>query len=443
MKQLLRNLANCMGLFFLTLTVLNVNGQLKDYVLFGKTGVQVGTSAKVLNGKVGSNLLVTSTGTASFGGDVISRGRVVLANSNTVDGNVYAANATSPAAPGIIFQAGSNALLRASVFSNGDVAVGGGSVYGPVFTTGNYTGPTPTITPIKNNPVFPPTPTLPVFYNLPSVNNNVNIKNSGRIDPGSYNSLALTGGKTDTFSRPGVYIFNFIKNSGNTNNLVFNFNNDATGTFKFYVIGDVDLYKVNISFINLPIAGGATLSDVASRIYMQVGGNGNTSATGADAWYLANGASGNNQSTWYGTVWAPNGNVNVGSGSSPSKIVGALWSGKQVIVQSGVNVSHAPFNDCSPSANAGTDRHIDCDHPTTTLTGSSSNPTAQFSWSKVVDTIPGITNTSSIQVSKSRNLRFDCFKFRVCFSCHRYCYCYCNTLRASLLSTTSCWESNK
>ena len=68
MKQLLRNLANWMGLFFLTLTVLNVNGQLKDYVLFGKTGVQVGTSAKVLNGKVGSNLLVTSTGTASLNG---------------------------------------------------------------------------------------------------------------------------------------------------------------------------------------------------------------------------------------------------------------------------------------------------------------------------------------------------------------------------------------
>jgi hypothetical protein len=399
MKQLLRTLTHSVGLLFFVLAGFNLNAQLKDYVLFGKTGVQIGTSTNILSGKVGSNTLVTTTGTSSFAGDIISRGKVVLANSNTVNGTIYAANATNPPAAGIVLQAGSNALLKA-LYGNGDIAVAGGAVGGPVFTTTGYTGPTPTITPVRNNPVFPPAPTLPIFYNLPTVSNNTNIKNSGKIDPGSYNSLALTGGKTDTFSRPGVYIFNFIKNSGNTNNLVFNFNNSATGNFKFYVIGDVDLYKVNISFINLPIPN-ATVSDVAARIYMQVGGTGTSSSTGTDAWFLANGASGNNQSAWYGTVWAPNGNVDVGSGSSPSKIVGALWSGKQVIVQSGVNVTFAPFIDCSPSANAGSDKNIDCDHPTTILNGSSTSGTAQFSWSKVGDTIPGNTSTSSIQVSKA------------------------------------------
>src|SRR5215213_2609581 len=376
MKQLLRSLTHGVGWLFFLLTGLNSQAQLKDYVLFGKTGVQVGTSANILSGKVGSNTLVSSTGTSSFAGDIISRGKVVLANSNTVDGNIYAENATSPATTGVILQAGSNALLKASLFAKGNISVAGGSVQGPVLTTGTYTGPTPAITPIQNNPVFPFAPILPIFYNLPSVNSNTNIKNSGKIDPGSYNSLALTGGKADTFSRPGVY------------------------NFKFYVIGDVDLYKVNISFINLPVAN-ATLSDVAARIYMQVGGNGSTSSTGSDAWFLANGASGNNQSSWYGTVWAPNGNVDVGSGSSPSKIVGALWSGKQVIIQSGVNVTHASFIDCSPSANAGTDKHIDCDHPSATLTGTSTSTNAQFSWSKVGDTIPGNINTSSIQVSKA------------------------------------------
>jgi len=399
MKQLLRSLTHGIGLLFVLIGS-NSQAQLKDYVLYGKTGVQVGTSTNILSGKVGSNTLVSSTGTSSFAGDVISRGRVVLANSNTVDGNIYAENVGNPAASGTILQVGSNALLKASLFAKGNISVAGGSVQGPVFTTGIFTGPTPAIVPIQNNPVFPFAPTLPIFYNLPAVNNNINIKNSGTIDPGSYNSLALTGGKADTFSRPGVYIFNFIKNSGNTNNLVFNFNNDTTGTFKFYVIGDVDLYKVNISFINLPIPN-ANLSNVAARIYMQVGGNGNTSATGSDAWFLANGASGNNQSSWYGTVWAPNGNVDVGSGSSPSKIVGALWSGKQVIIQSGVNVTHARFNDCSPSANAGADKHIDCDHTTAVLTGSSASANAQFSWSKAGDTIPGNTSTSSIQVSKA------------------------------------------
>jgi hypothetical protein len=378
----------------------SLHAQVKDYVIFGSTGVQIGTSTNIPAGKIGSNVLITSVGNASFGGDLVSKGKIVLANSNSVSGNIYAANATSPAATGTIFQTGSNASLNGPINVNGNIVVGGGSVNGPVYTTGTYSGPLPSINPVRNNPTFAPLPSLPVFYKINPVNSNVNFKNSGSIDPGSYNSLALTGGKSDTFSRPGVYVFNFIKNTGNTSNLVFNFNNDPIGTFKFYIIGDVDLYKVNISFINLPISG-ATFSDLASRIYMQVGGNGSTSSSGNDAWLLSNGASGNNQSTWYGTVWAPNGNINVGSGSTPSKIVGALWSGKQVIIQTGVNVTYSPFSDCSPSANAGADRHIDCDHPTTTLTGSSSSATAQFSWSKIDDAIPGNTSTSSMQVSKA------------------------------------------
>src|SRR6476469_8251116 len=110
MKQLLRTLTHSVGLLFFVLAGFNLNAQLKDYVLFGKTGVQIGTSTNILSGKVGSNTLVTTTGTSSFAGDIISRGKVVLANSNTVNGTIYAANATNPPAAGIVLQAGSNAL---------------------------------------------------------------------------------------------------------------------------------------------------------------------------------------------------------------------------------------------------------------------------------------------------------------------------------------------
>lgn len=404
MTAIQKNSCHCISLFFaFLLGILQSSAQLKDFSVFGKTGVQFGTSCIIQNGKVGSNVLINSTGPTSFGGDVISFGKIQLANRNTVNGNIWAANTTIPPSPGNTLTAGSNEVFNGSIFVNGNILIGGGTVSGPVFTTGTYSGPVPTYTPIRNNPVFPEPPALPIFYAMNPVVNGSTITQSGKIVPGYYNSLALTGGNTDTFSRPGVYVFNSIKNSGATNNLVFDFNNDPTATFKFYVINDVDLYKVNISFINLTIANGGspTLADVASRIYMQVGGNGSTSSTGVDAWALSNGASGNNQSTWYGTVWAPNGNINVGSGSTPPKVVGALWSGRQVTIQSGATIINVPFNDCSPSANAGSDQHIDCDHPTVTLVGTSSSSTAQFNWSKIGDVIPGNTNTSTIQISKA------------------------------------------
>jgi hypothetical protein len=383
-------------------TPLLADAQLRDFVVYGKTAVQLGTSTVIQSGKVGTNGSITSTGTSSFAGDIVSFGKIQLANSNTVNGNIWAANTTSPVYTGTILSVGSNANLTGTINVNGNIVVSGGTVSGPVFTTGTYTGPT-LANPAQNNPTFPPVPVLPNFYSLSKVSGGATITGSGKINPGSYNSLALNGGRTDTFSRPGVYIFNSINNSGSTNNLVFDFNNDPTTTFKFYVINDVNLYKVNISYINLTLPGNVTptVSDVASRIYMQVGGTGSTSATKSDAWIMSNGASGNNQSTWYGTVWAPNGNINLGSGSTPPKVVGALWSGKQVILQSGVAILNSPFNDCSPSANAGSDQVIDCDHPTATLSGSSTSSTAQFSWSKVGDVLTGNTNTTTIQVSKA------------------------------------------
>ena len=377
--------------------------QLKDFVVYGKTAVQIGTSTAIQSGKVGSSGVITSSGTTSFASDVVSFGSIQFANNATVNGSIWAANNSVPPYSGSVISAGSGANFKSSVYANGNISISGGAVTGPVYTSGTYSGPLPSVTPIRNNPTFPTQPVLPIFYVLNPVSNGTTISASGKINPGNYNSLALSGGRSDTFARPGVYVFNSVNNSGSTNNLVFDFNNDPTSTFKFYVINDVNLYKVNISYINLKLSNGATptAADVASRIYMQVGGNGSTSSTGVDAWAISNGASGNNQSTWYGTVWAPNGNINVGSGSTPPKAVGALWSGKQVLLQNGVAVAYAPFIDCSPTANAGSDQQIDCDHPTATLTGSSTSSTAQFRWSMVGDVIPGATNTASIQVSKA------------------------------------------
>jgi Subtilase family/IPT/TIG domain len=58
-----------------------------------------------------------------------------------------------------------------------------------------------------------------------------------------------------------------------------------------------------------------------------------------------------------GTVYAPYAAVNIGSGTGSSNITGALWSGTQVNIQSGVEIMFAPFIFCTPpSANAGPDQ---------------------------------------------------------------------------------------
>ena len=313
----------------------NAQQNIRDYVLFGgNNAVQLNSSTSISSGSVGSYSLIRTTGSSVLGGDLHSGGRIELANSNTVAGNITAANSAS--LTGTILQVGSNANLKGKVDVNGNIIIGGGLVAGPVtYATGStYSGPKPTGGAFAGTPVLPQLPALPAVTTFASAGS-VNVVNTQKIFPETpYNNLALTGNKTVTFSGTGVYTYNSIKLSGNFNNFVFDFGGSATGVIKIYVHGDVDLYKLNVSFPN----GGD-----ASRVFMEVHGTGSTAPDKVSAWSISNGASGNKRSVWYGTVWAPNGSVNVGQGSSEAKIVGALWSGKSVTVQSGVSVSYMPL----------------------------------------------------------------------------------------------------
>lgn len=220
-------------------------------------------------------------------------------------------------------------------------------------------------------PALPTLPALPAITSFPAVGT-VDISSSKTITPGSYKKVTLAGKKTITFSGPGVYVFSSIKNSGNTNNFVFDFQNNTSGTFRLYIYGDVDLGKLNQTIIN----GGN-----ASRIYAETHGTGSSSSSGKDAWIIANGSSGGNNSKWMGTVWAPYAAIKIGSGTGSSNLTGAFWSGTQVNIQSGVTITYAPYSECSiPNANAGADKTLTCTNPTIHLSGSSSTPGATFSW---------------------------------------------------------------
>ena len=393
---------------FLILSLTSSAQQLSisDFVLFGGNilcpagpgqqapaapgcGVILGSSTNIQQGSIGSYRFITSTGNATINTNLYSGGTIQLANSNTVTGKITAAN--NAGLTGNVISIGSGGLLSGNIDANGSIVVGGGTVTGRVThpTGTTYTGPAPDAGNVIGTPALPVLPAMPVINNFPAAGS-VNISINKTITPGSYGNVTLGGNKTLTLSGPGVYIFNSIKNSGTTNNFVFDFKNSTTGTFKIYIIADVDLNKVLATTIN----GGS-----ANRIYAETHGNGSTSAAGNIAWNIANGSAGGS-SKWLGSVWAPYAGINIGAGTGSSYLTGALWSGTQVNIQSGVSITFAPFSFCTaPDANAGVDKPLDFS-TLTTLTGSSATPGVSFNWQAInggIITSP--TNAVSITVS--------------------------------------------
>ena len=363
---------------------------IRDFVLFGGNsncsipgqattippgcGVQIGTSGSVIGGKIGSHTIIRTTGNAQIDADIISGGRLELSNTNTVNGTIAVGNTTPT--NNTIFTAGSNFFVSNNVYVNGSSTISGGLLSGFLMhpSIASYSGPLPAGGEIVGTPPLPGLPVMPSISSFDPAGNGT-IATSQVIVPDEYGALMLNGGKTITFSGTGTYVFSKIKNSGNANKFIFDFQNSPTGIIRINVHDDVDLYKINVELIN----GGS-----ASRIFMEVHGNGSSSANGNYAWMITNGASGNNQSIWYGTVWAPYGGINVGSGSSPSKVEGALWSGTQVVLDNGVGITYAMPALCqAPNANAGPDKFTDCDHPTTQLNGSSATANVSFKWTAV------------------------------------------------------------
>ncbi len=358
-----------------------------DFVLFGGNGncpggpgqsvapspgcaVQLGSSTSIQGGSIGSYTLVKSTGNATVTGNIYSGGTVVLANSNTVTGKITAANTANSTAT--ILSVGSSANLGGNIDVKGKIIIGGGTVSGrvthPSGTT--YSGPAPAGGNVTGTPTLPTLPQMPVITNFPAYGS-TNISSTQTITPGSYGTMTLSGNKTITFSGTGVYVFKSIKNSGSNNSFVFNFNNQA-GTIRIYVHGDIDLNKVTAT-----TTGGGS----ASKIYTETHGTGSTCSAGNYSFVIANGSSASNCSKWLGTVWAPYGGINIGSGTGNSNITGSLLSATQVNVQCGITMIYAPFAACStPNANAGPDKELNCTITSVQLSGSSTSQNVQYNW---------------------------------------------------------------
>ena len=401
-------------------TQLTQQTQITEYVIFGgqKTSippqtaplspgyaVQLGSSCNIQGGAIGSYNLVKSTGNLTIGTNLLptnihSGGIIQLANSNVVTGKITAANATtlpSPLAAGsTILSVGSSASIGGDIDVNGSVVIGGGIVSGKVTipspsSTYSYTGPAPTGGLMYGAPQLPILPDMPAITSFPAAGSSP-VNTTKTIFPGSvWGDVALSGNKILTLKGAGEYVLKSIKNTGTSNDFVFDFNGEP-GTIRIYVHDDVDLGKVRASIKN---DGGTG----ASRIYLETHGKG--TASNPVAFNIANGSAGS-ASKWVGSVWAPYAAINIGSGTGSTDITGALWSGTQVNIQSGVSMIFAPFTFCTiPDVSAGPDKPLDFS-PQTLLTATSTTTGVSYNWQAINGgIINSPVNQASITVSVS------------------------------------------
>ncbi len=376
--------------------------QITDFSVFGGDGscpngagqaapgspgcaVVIASSGNITGGKVGSyNLVQTSSSTTIAGG--IHSGRIVtLGNSNTISGGITVANSSNSTAT--VLSVGSSVNVSGNIEVNGKTVISGGTISGYVRhpASGTYSGPVPAGGNITGTPVLPTLPVMPAITVFPAYGS-TNVTGTTTISPGAYKDLSISANnRTVTFNGPGVYIFKSIKLSSNNTTFKYNFLNSATGTIKIYVHGDVDVNKCTIAYQN----GGSP-----SRIFMEIHGNGNSCSPTPSAFTIANGSA-----KWDGTIWAPYGRINIGSGTgSNPKVLGALYSGTQVNLCSNVRVDFYPFVTCTPPvANAGIDKSF-CAGGSAQI-GSASIAGNSYSWSPTTglssSTISNPTVTSS------------------------------------------------
>ncbi len=396
-------MATILPLFFFFGFLLRTYGQhtsISDYVLFGGKpfagqcvpnspgfAVQVASNVSIQGGNTGSYSLVNAGSNNSFTGSIFSGGSIVLGSSNYVTGRVTAANTTGQA--GNIFSAGSSGKFGGNIDVNGNITIGNSMVSGIVTHPLNtvYKGPVPGGGEVKGPTMLPVLPDMPPVTTFPAAGSGK--VNATQLAPGAYGDLVITGNKTITFSGTGVYVFNSIKSTGNGNAFVFDFKGSSSGTIKIYVYASVYLDKSQASIIN----GGD-----AGRILTEVHGKG----VDDDKTYsfgIGSSTSGSN-AKWLGSVWVPYSGIHIGSGTGKVDVVGALWSGTQVNVESNVGLVFAPFIFCTPAtANAGPDKPLDFGNATM-LTGTSSTPGATYNWTSTNGgTITPPPNTAQITVT--------------------------------------------
>ena len=368
---------------FLSLVILQLpaqSSQIQDYVILagsntctnaGSCGVSIGPNNTIYSGQIGSYNGIVTSSNLIYSGSFYANQLINLSGGNQISGSIYVANPDADTNTMLI--SGSSTSIGGNLLVNGNISINSGSVSGTVThpAGSTYSGPVPNGGEVISTPVFNALPLYPIVQTFIAAGNG-KISNTQTITPGAYGEIALNGGRTLTFSGPGVYTFSSIDNKGSFNTFNFDFKNQP-GEVRINVHNDVDLNKLQVIFTN----GGD-----ASRIFLETHGNGSSTSAGT-SFKLNGGSTGaSKDSEWKGTVWAPYGAIEVGGGSDKALIQGALFSNKHVQMNNNVNLEHVAFNYCSTpiTISATAVDTVQCSLPTITINATTSAYQPNVSW---------------------------------------------------------------
>lgn len=288
-------------------------GSLNAGPIYGEAGFDGGDSADFqdFGGPMYFNGDIVNLGGpgSTFAGDITSAtGHIELnSTSNNVVGDLTAAgNVSSPF---------SFSTINGNILAGGDVDVEG-SVTGNITHGGTFTaGPSANIggTVSPGGPVSQPlfvAPTLPSGRGLKAGNTNINLATFQDIAlaPGDYGSLNFASGNTVSLES-GSYVFYEITSASTINELSFD---TSRGPIDIYIenpVASLDLVQ-SINGVRL-YAGVMPDPESANDITLEV----------ADSFTLG--------SAFYGTIFAPNGDITL---ENSSDVVGRLWAGGDVML---------------------------------------------------------------------------------------------------------------
>lgn len=240
---------------------------LAEYTIFGENGVVIGFDSDI-KGLVGARNEDPVTGDA-----------VRLQGQSTVDGDVRSGGDV-------------NLQNQASV---------SGSVIHPAGTTLTLNNGSSVGTNVVADPMLPTLPPNTVFACPTGGANDSGGNNEARVlTPGSYGALNFGGSFDLTLNGAGNYFFDSIT-AGNGSTITVT----QPGT-KVYVCGPVRFGSVNVTL--------QTQSNSPCDFYLE------TKASGDNAVQFGG------NSNWIGDVFAPNGEIHIGSGGSVGSFIGRFFS---------------------------------------------------------------------------------------------------------------------
>lgn len=299
-------------------------------------GIIIGSArSTVVDGWLFSNGSIEVGGGGQVGGHIHSCGGDVSLSGSAVVGT--AANPIEIRATGDITISGS-AVVYGIVYAGGSIVVGG-TINGDAYAGGTITNPgSVTGEALENSPGYVEAAICPDLSKLDDlVLPDATVFTAGGDDvsvpagteaapihylaPGIYGDLSTSNNASDTqltlnagSTSHGNYYFDSLSFGSNMTLYL-----DLSGTYdiRIFVVGDIDIRSGLNVFVSTDGSSYSSMRDaavdplIAARVY----------------WESHDDFSLDRNSNWFGTVYAPNGSLSVGSGSNTCYLIGSYFSG--------------------------------------------------------------------------------------------------------------------